>query len=69
MSANIFYKGLRKTLKPRPRFTGSEWSDRYRYIAQGTSPEPGLWRTARVPYLKEPLDKATSHSVEKVVIM
>lgn len=66
---NLFFSGLRKTLKARPRLTGSEWADQYRFIAPGTSPEPGQWRTNRVPYMKEPLDMATSHSVEKVVIM
>ena len=66
---NLFFTALNKTLKPRPRLTGSEWSDQYRFVAPGTSPEPGKWRTSRVPYMKEPLDMATSHSVEKVVIM
>jgi phage terminase large subunit GpA-like protein len=66
---NLFFSALNKTLKPRPRLTGSEWSDQYRFVAPGTSPEPGKWRTSRVPYMKEPLDMATSHSVEKVVIM
>ncbi len=66
---NLFLKAFQKTLKPRPKLTGSEWSDQYRFVAPGTSPEPGKWRTSRVPYMKEPLDMATSHSVEKVVIM
>ena len=66
---NLFSKAFKKTLKPRPKLTGSEWSDQYRFVAPGTSPEPGRWRTSRVPYMKEPLDMATSHSVEKVVIM
>ncbi len=56
-------------LKPRPRISGSTWADLYRYIAPGTSPEPGRWHTDRVPYMREPLDKATAHDVEKVVIM
>lgn len=67
--SNLFFAGLKKTLKPRPRLTGSQWSDSYRVVAQGTSPEPGQWRTSRVPYMREPLDMATAHSVEKVVIM
>ncbi len=67
--SNLFFTGLKKTLKPRPKLTGSQWSDRFRYVAAGTSPEPGIWRTSRVPYMQEPLDMATSHSVEKVVIM
>ena len=68
-SSNRFARGLAKTLKPRPKLTGSQWADTYRMVAAGTSPEPGLWRTARVPYMREPLDMATAHSVEKVVIM
>lgn len=67
--SNLFYAGLFKSLKPRPKLTGSQWSDTYRVVAPGTSPEPGPWRTIRVPYMREPLDMATSHSVEKVVIM
>ncbi len=68
-TSNLFFDAFKKTLKPRPRISGSEWADRYRVVAPGTSPEPGQWRTIRVPYMKEPLDMATSHSVEKVVIM
>ncbi len=66
---NLFCAGLRKTLKPRPQLTGSQWADQYRIVAPGTSPEPGPWRTDRVPYLREPMDAATAHDVEKVVIM
>lgn len=66
---NIYTETLRRILRPRPRISGSEWADRYRIIAPGTSPEPGPWRTSRVPYMKEPLDLATRRSVEKVVIM
>jgi len=67
--SNLFSSAFKKTLKPRPRLTGSQWADSYRMVAAGTSPEPGQWRTIRVPYMKEPLDMATSHSIEKVVIM
>ena len=56
-------------LRPRPRITGSEWADQFRIIPPGTTPEPGLWRTSRVPYLREPLDAATALDVERVVIM
>ena len=68
-TSNLFSNAFQKTLKPRPRLSGSEWADRFRIVAPGTSPEPGQWRTIRVPYMREPLDMATSHSVEKVVIM
>lgn len=67
--SNLFFEGLKQTLKPRPKLTGSQWADKFRVIAAGTSPEPGQWRTIRVPYMREPLDMATDHSIEKVVIM
>lgn len=58
-----------KAFKPRSKLTGSQWADKYRYIAPGTSPEPGEWRTSRVPYLREPMDSATDKHTEIVVLM
>lgn len=55
--------------KPRSKLTGSQWADKYRYVAPGTSPEPGEWRTSRVPYLREPMDSATDKHTETVVMM
>lgn len=55
--------------KPRSKLTGSEWADRYRYVAPGTSPEPGEWRTDRVPYLREPMDSATDRTTEFTIMM
>lgn len=55
--------------KPRSKLTGSQWADKYRYVAPGTSPEPGEWRTSRVPYLREPMDSATDKHTEIVVMM
>lgn len=68
-SKTSLIKSFLSGFKPRPKLTGSEWADKYRVIAPGTSPEPGPWLTSRVPYLKEPLDMATKRTVEKVVIM
>lgn len=65
----LAYDALLEISKPKPHLTGSQWADSYRVIAPATSPEPGRWRTSRVPYLREPLDMATDHSEEKVVIM
>lgn len=48
---NIF-----STLKPKPRLTISQWADQHRYLARGTSPEPGRWRTSRAPYTREIMD-------------
>lgn len=49
--------------------TGTQWADKYRYVAPGTSPEPGPWRTSRVPYLAEPMDLMTDTKTETVVLM
>lgn len=56
-------------LRPRPRLTVSEWADRYRVIAQGTSPEPGPWRTDRTPYMRGIMDAVNDPSVETIVVM
>jgi len=56
-------------LAPRPRISISEWADRYRVVAAGTSPEPDRWRTSRVPYLREPMDSISDPAVERVVVM
>lgn len=63
-----YSKAFCNAFTPRPILTGSEWADAYRYVAPGTSPEPGEWRTDRVPYLREPMDKATDQETEIVVL-
>ncbi|EOI6870014.1 phage terminase large subunit family protein [Yersinia enterocolitica] len=55
--------------RPKSRLTISQWADKYRHIAPGTSPEPGPWRTSRVPYLKEPMDIIGDAETEIVVMM
>lgn len=64
----IFTEAFLKAFKPRSKLTGSQWADLYRYVAPGTSPEPGEWRTSRVPYLREPLDAMTDRQTETVVM-
>ena len=65
----IFTEAFLKAFKPRSKMTGSQWADKFRYVAPGTSPEPGEWRTSRVPYLREPMDSATDRRTEIVVMM
>ena len=60
---------FKKRARPRSKMTGSEWADKRRYVAPGTSPEPGPWRTERVPYLREPMDCATDKVTETTVMM
>ncbi len=65
----MFYtQAFLKAFKPRSKLTGSEWADIYRYVAPGTSPEPGEWRTSRVPYLREVMDSMTDRKTEMVVM-
>src|SRR5687767_11802543 len=54
---------------PPPRLTLSAWADRERVLPPESSAEPGRWRTARVPYLREPMDVIASRHVETVVVM
>lgn len=60
-------QALFKRLKPRPVLSVSEWADKYRTIPRGTSPEPGQWRTSRVPYLKEILDSFSDRDCQYIV--
>jgi phage terminase large subunit GpA-like protein len=60
----------REGLRPDPLLTVSEWANRYRILSQRASSEPGRWRTARTPYLKEIMDCLSPASpVQRVVFM
>ena len=61
---------FRQGIKPDPLLTVSAWADRHRMLSSVASGEPGLWRTARTPYLKEIMDcLSPSSTVERVVFM
>jgi len=66
----VLLSAVAKAMRPRKRLTVSEWSDAHRVLTSKSSPEPGRWRTERMPHLKEPMDALSVHSaVEKVVCM
>ena len=48
-----FLEGLR----PEPRYTVTEWAEKYRYLPSKGAAEPGLYRVSRTPYLKPIMDK------------
>ncbi|MBT9158883.1 MAG: hypothetical protein DDT26_00131 [Dehalococcoidia bacterium] len=50
-----------KNLNPPPTLTISEWADRFRYLPQESSAEPGRWRTDRAPYQRGIMDAIASH--------
>ncbi|MCA3572753.1 MAG: phage terminase large subunit family protein [Aestuariivirga sp.] len=59
----------RRGLAPDPAITVSEWAERHRMLPQTTA-EPGRWRNARTPYLREVMDCLSPASpYERVVIM
>lgn len=62
------FRAAMSILKPEPTLTVSEWADQYRFIARGTSPEPGRWKTSRVPYARGIMD-AFNSDAEIIVFM
>lgn len=63
-------RAWRDGLTPDPLLTVSEWSDAHRMLSSKASAEPGRWRTARTPYLREIMDcLSPSSPVERVVFM
>ena len=59
----------RRALAPEQALLVSQWADAHR-ILPPTSAEPGLWRTDRVPYLREMMDVlSTGSPYERIVLM
>lgn len=57
-------------LRPETQLTVSEWADAHRRLPKKSSAEPGPWRTARTPYLREIMDcLSTTSEVEEIVFM
>lgn len=57
-------------LTPDEPMTVSEFADKYRILNQKSSPEPGPWRTDRVPFAKDIMDDLSAVSdVEFVTFM
>ena len=59
-------RGLRRD----PALKPSEWAEKHRIVAEGTSPHPGKWHNARTPFLVEIMDcMAPSHWARRVSFM
>ena len=52
----VYLEGFLRGLAPEPTLSVSEWADTYRVLSSTASAEPGQWRTARTPYLREIMD-------------
>jgi phage terminase large subunit GpA-like protein len=60
----------RDGLTPEPALLVSEWADKHRVLGSRDSAEPGPYRTARTPYLREIMDALSpSHPARRVVFM
>lgn len=64
------YDSCALALSPPPSITVSEWADENRVLTTGESGIPGPWRTSRVPYAREIMDRLSPHDpCERVVWM
>lgn len=64
--AEEFFRGA----APDSYMSVSDWADKYRVLSSKSASEPGRWRTARTPYLKEIMDCLSLQSpIQKVVFM
>lgn len=61
--------GAVRHFKPPENLTAAEWADKYRRLSPETSAEAGPWRTARTPYLKEPMEAFTDPTIHKIVMV
>jgi phage terminase large subunit GpA-like protein len=69
-AAKVYTGSFWDGLRPDPLLTVSEWADAHRMLSSKASAEPGRWRTARTPYLREIMDALSPTSpVERVVFM
>lgn len=72
MTATGYQRLLRAAAKgaaPLAHLSLSEWSDAHRMLSGKGSSEPGPWRTARTPYLREIMDCLSDTSpVQRVVV-
>lgn len=65
----VYSAALAIALTPPTRMSVSAWADQYRVLSGQSSSEPGPWRTARTPYLREIMDAlSTDSEVEEVVL-
>jgi phage terminase large subunit GpA-like protein len=60
--ATVYLEAFADNLEPPPTLTVSEWADARRVLSGKAASEPGPWRTARTPYLREILDGLSRES-------
>ena len=68
--AEDILRSWRKGMRPDPDLTVSEWADAHRWLSSRGAAEPGRYRTARAPYLREIMDALSPrHPAQRVTFM
>jgi phage terminase large subunit GpA-like protein len=63
-------RAWRRGMRPDADLTVSEWADAHRWLSSRASAEPGRYRTARTPYLREIMDALSpSHPAQRISFM
>ena len=65
--AVLALRALDRGWEPKAPLTVSEWADANRVLSQVGSAEPGPWKTARTPYLREIMDQLSENSPARLV--
>lgn len=66
--ADLWTEAERRAWELPDDLTVSQWADRHRVLDAKISSEPGPWRTARTPYLREPMDCGGDPTCEELTI-
>jgi phage terminase large subunit GpA-like protein len=68
--AEDILRAWRRGMRPDPDLTVSQWADAHRKLSSRASAEPGQYRTARTPYLREIMDALSpSHPAQRISFM
>ena len=68
--AEDILRSWRRGMRPDPDLTVSEWADQHRWLSSRASAEPGRYRTARTPYLREIMDALSpKHPAQRISFM
>lgn len=65
----VFAAGFGAGLRPDPEYTVDAWADEKRILSSVASSEPGPWRTARAPYLREIMRELSPQSRTQRVVL
>lgn len=71
-AANRLNRAMKKAMAgmlPPDDLTVSQWAEKRRRLSPETAAEPGPWRTARTPYLREPMDAFTDPKVNHIIMV